>query len=493
MKINYRLILERVYMKDKGYKYYLNDPQKDYTPLEDSSKRNVSKCSLSALLVIVALVAAIAVIFTYTLTANAHRKLYVDQIKAQQALIEQLQENGGIEDGSDFSKLEVMAKLIDQFAYYADDVSEEELLDAVLKAYANAIGDQYAEYYTDEEYRAMTAENIGDHQGIGVSVIQTTLQVSGLEYQVFQIIAIYKNAPAESSGLAVGDFIYCIKDNGEYKTVEALGGYSKAISLIQGEKGTQAEFAVFRAEGDGYRSIEFSVTRDSFESLSVSYFLSEQDPTVGIVKISQFDLTTPKQFKDAVYALKKKNVTKFVFDVRNNPGGDLQSIKAVLSYFLQKGDLILSAIDKDGNIARSYFAEPMLHKGEYSSCNVLESEIGMFSNLQMTVICNGNTASAAEVFTATLRDYQLAEVVGETTFGKGIMQSFLPLSMLGDYTGYIKMTTYAYVTKCGETYHEIGIKPHVEVALSDEAKQYNLYVLPQDKDNQLIAAIQQFQ
>lgn len=493
MKINYRLILERVYMKDKGYKYYLNDPQKDYTPLEDSSKRNVSKCSIGALLVIVALVAAIAIIFTYTITVDAQRKLYIDQIKAQQALIEQLHENGGLADGSDFSKLEVMAKLIDQFAYYADDVSEEELLDAVLKAYANAIGDQYAEYYTDEEYRAMTAENIGDHQGIGVSVIQTTLQVSGLEYQVFQIIAIYKNAPAESSGLAVGDFIYCIKDNGEYKTVEALGGYSKAINLIQGEKGTQAEFAVFRAEDDGYRSIEFSVTRDSFESLSVSYFLSEQDPTVGIVKISQFDLTTPKQFKDAVYALKKKNVTKFVFDVRNNPGGDLQSIKAVLSYFLRKGDLILSAIDKHGAVARSYFAEPILHKGEYSSCNVLESEIGMFADLKMTVICNGNTASAAEVFTATLRDYELAEVVGETTFGKGIMQSFLPLSMLGDYTGYIKMTTYAYVTKCGETYHEIGIKPHTEVMLSDEAKQYNLYVLPQDKDNQLIAAIQQFQ
>jgi carboxyl-terminal processing protease len=97
------------------------------------------------------------------------------------------------------------------------------------------------------------------------------------------------------------------------------------------------------------------------------------------------------------------------------------------------------------------------------------------------------------VFTATLRDYGLATVVGETTFGKGIMQSFLPLSLLGDYSGYIKMTTYAYVTKSGETYHEIGIKPHTEVVLSDEAKQYHFYLLPQDKDNQLIAAIQQFQ
>ena len=119
----------------------------------------------------------------------------------------------------------------------------------------------------------------------------------------------------------------------------------------------------------------------------------------------------------------------------------------------------------------------------------------MFSDFDMVVLCNGNTASAAEVFTATLRDYGLATIVGEKTFGKGIMQSFLPMSMFGNYSGYVKMTTYAYVTKCGVTYHEIGIEPepHLNVPLSEEAKQYNFYVLPQSKDNQLQLAIAQFQ
>ena len=99
------------------------------------------------------------------------------------------------------------------------------------------------------------------------------------------------------------------------------------------------------------------------------------------------------------------------------------------------------------------------------------------------------------MFTATLRDYGLASIVGETTFGKGIMQSFFPMSMFGDYSGYVKMTTYAYVTKCGVTYHEIGIKPdpNLDVPLSEEAKQYNFYVLPQAKDNQLQVAIAHFQ
>ena len=117
----------------------------------------------------------------------------------------------------------------------------------------------------------------------------------------------------------------------------------------------------------------------------------------------------------------------------------------------------------------------------------------MFADLDMVVLCNGSTASAAEVFTATLRDYGLATIVGETTFGKGIMQSFLPMSYFGEYSGYVKLTTYAYVTKCGVTYHDVGIVPNVESILSEEAKEYNFYVLPQSKDNQLQAALAQFQ
>ena len=113
----------------------------------------------------------------------------------------------------------------------------------------------------------------------------------------------------------------------------------------------------------------------------------------------------------------------------------------------------------------------------------------MYAKLDMVVLCNENTASTAEVFTATLRDYGLAETVGVTTFGKGIMQSFIALSDYGNFTGYVKMTTYAYVTKCGVTYHDIGITPTETVELSEQAKEYHFYVLPQAVDNQLQAAI----
>ena len=475
-------------MHNNQYDYY---PHSQGNIAPKSTQQNPKKSySLGFLLSVVCIVAAISILLTYTLTSAANRSYYSAELESQQKVIDQLREVSE-SSGVAFDKLEMMASIFDRYSYYAGSVSEEELLTAVLKAYAEATGDLYAEYYTDEEYAALTTENQGDYVGIGVSVIQTRLTVSGTEYQVFQVIAIYEDAPAASSELQIGDFIYAIKDGEAYQTVNALG-YTKAISMIQGEKGTLAEFAAFRKDGEDYRTVEFGIVRDSFESRSVSHFLSNSDPSIGVVRISNFDLTTPVQLKQSVQALLASGVEHFVFDLRNNPGGDLQSIKAVLSYFLQEGDLILSAIDKNGTVARSYYAEVMNYAGDYASCNVAKKEIGMFADLDMVVLCNENTASAAEVFTATMRDYGLAKTVGKTTYGKGIMQSFLSLSMFGNYTGYVKMTTYAYVTKCGVTYHEIGIIPDVQVSLSEEALQYNFHVLPQEKDDQLLSAFALF-
>lgn len=445
---------------------------------------------------ITCLLIVIAVLLTYTLTSASDRDYYGKILAEQQAEIDRLEAMGGIGStltDSSFEQLDVLAQIFDYYSYYAGEKTEEEMMTAVLKAYAAATGDRYAEYYTEEEYKKLTAENAGDYEGIGVSVIQTTFVANGFEYQVFQVTAIYKNAPAQSSDLKIGDYIYCVKVDGTYQTIAALGGYTAAINHVRGEKGTYAEFAVLREVDGKVESIEISVMRDSFETVSVTSYLSEADPTVGIVHISNFDLTTPRQFKEAVLELKAQGVKHFVFDVRYNPGGDLQSIKAVLTYFLNPGDLILSSIDRDGNVVQSYVAEPITYFGEYASCNVTRDEIGMFADLDMVVICNGSTASAAEVFTATLRDYGLATIVGETTYGKGIMQSFLPMYYFGNYSGYVKLTTYAYVTRCGVTYHEIGIVPNVESVLSEEALEYNFYVLPQSKDNQLQVALAQFQ
>ncbi len=474
--------------------------QQDYIP-EDWGKAPKQQgkrksVSVGTLIAIVCVAVVFSILLTYTMTAAAKRSYYSEKLAAQQKVIEQLRQSGSISSDIDYEKLQILAGIFNAYAYYAGEKSEEELLTAVLKAYAEATGDPYAEYYTDEEFEALMSDNAGNQEGIGVNVIQTELTVAGYPYSVFQIIAVFENSPAEKVGVRVGDYLYCIKVDGVYQTVTELGGYTQAISRIRGEKGTQVEFAVFRPTAGGYESREFTAIRDAYESVSVTGFFSEQDPTVGIVRISSFDLTTPTQLKAAVNRLLAGGAQHFVFDVRNNPGGDLQSIKAVLTYFLHKGDIILSSIDRDGNKVQSYYAEAMKHSGEYAACNVSESEIGMYADLDMVVLCNENTASAAEVFTATMRDYGLAKIVGKTTFGKGIMQSYLPLSAFApNLTGYLKITTYAYVTKCDVTYHEIGISPTAgcEVALSEEALQYNFYVLPQSLDDQLRLAVAQFQ
>lgn len=481
----------------------------------ERSPRKPFRISVGVLISVVCIVTAISVLLTFLVTNNANRSFYSAILKSQAEELERLRpfadlvrpegdastgdgesgdntepSNGGIDATLDSLKL--LSMLVERYSYYAGDVSNEELLAAVMKAYVEATGDLYAAYYTEEEYAELSADREGESVGIGVSVTQTVTEVEGYQYAVMQVTAIYRDGPASGSELRLGDCIYAVKADGVYQSITEIG-YDKAISLIKGEAGTAVELAVFRAEGGTQTVKEISIVRDHFESESVSYTQAAQDPTVGIIQIHDFYLKTPQQLKAAVKDLQSKGVQHFVFDVRNNPGGDLQSIKATLTYFLQKGDLILSEIDRNGKVGRSYYAEKMAFSDEYASCSVAEEEIGMFADLDMVVICNGNTASAAEVFTATLRDYGLATVVGEQTFGKGIMQSFFPMALFGsNYSGYVKMTTYAYVTKCGVTYHDIGITPdHVE-PLSDEAKAYNFYLLPQEVDNQLQAAIAKF-
>ena len=187
-----------------------------------------------------------------------------------------------------------------------------------------------------------------------------------------------------------------------------------------------------------------------------------------------------------------------MFDVRGNPGGDLQSIKAILSYFLQAGDLVLEAKDRSGAVAERHLVEAVSHTGDYADCSVAASEIGMYADLEMVILCDENTASAAEVFVATLRDYKeirglrLQGIVGEQTLGKGIMQSTRRVEF-EDMVGYVKVTTHAYVTQCGVSYHGEGIAPTDRVLLSEEAKKYDLTLLPQEMDAQLRFAVAKLQ
>ncbi len=467
---------------------WMGSPQAPQKP-----KKPEWRCPVSLLLVLLSVAIVATMLFTFGLASKWVRQQDSAIIQEQQEAIDHLRD--ALENKDDFGKLKVLADLLEEYSYYANEFNTEQMLDEVMRAYTQATGDNYAAYYTEEEYAELSSDNAGSGVGIGVSVVQEPLTVSGQEYLIFNVITIFKNAPAANSSLLVGDRIYAIEIDGEYKTIAQLGGYTPALNAIRGEAGSTAKLLAFRADGNGgYATIEVAIVRNSYTKESVSYRVSETDTSVGIVHISEFDLLTPSQFKQAVKALQAQGVQRFIFDVRNNPGGDLQSIKAVLSYLLNNGDLILTAIDNKGNHVSPVYAGAAIYAGSYASCNVLPDEVGMFANLDIVVLCNGNTASAAEVFTASLRDHKNVPIIGETTFGKGIMQRYYSLALLtgGVYDGYVKMTTHAYVTECGITYHDIGIAPTegYEVALSDEAKGYHFYLLPENVDNQLQKAIE---
>lgn len=399
------------------------------------------------------------------------------------ALRDQFGSSLGSGSNAENTKLDTIINLFKTYSYY--DIDEEVLCEAMLSGMYSAIGDRYAEYYNAEEYAAMTAENQGENQGIGVTVIENT------EYRCIEIISVLPNSPALEAGVEPGDLIMYIGAGEDREYVPDMGYYA-AIAKLQGAKGTVCDFTV--ARGEGYaEQVDFSIMRDSFTSESVTYHACATDPKVGIVKLIQFDLTTPGQFCTAMDALIEAGAEYFIFDVRYNGGGDLASITAVLSYMLNEGDVLIKTRDRAQTevVTKIKVIDQYKESDPYSSCNVTKEEISKYRSRvygRSAVLVNGSTASAAELFTCALMDYGVSEIVGTTTYGKGSMQSIFSLAYYG-FDGGVKMTTKKYFPPISEGYDGIGIKPDLEVELDKALENKNIYKITDEEDNQLQAAI----
>lgn len=379
---------------------------------------------------------------------------------------------------TDFSELSLIDQLFRQLSLF--ELDDEAILNAILKGYVEGTGDKYAEYFTAEEYERFTSENQGETVGVGISVIQNT------ELSCIEVINVVPDSPALAAGVQPGDYIIYV-GIGENKQSVAEIGYTMALDMLVGEKGTSAEFVVLR---DG-EEIEFSIIREKVVAVSVTSHVCTIAgyEKVGIVKITEFNVTTPVQFEEAVDALLKQGCDKFVFDVRYNPGGDLNSIKAVLAYFLNEGDTVIRIADRNGNETVQKI-ETVKYAGDYSPCNIEKEDIGKYRNLNFAVLTNGSTASAAELFTSALMDYKLSVTVGTTTYGKGTMQTTYSLEQFG-YGGALKLTTRYYFPPLSDSYEGKGITPDVVVELDEALKNVNIYKITDEEDNQLRRAIEE--
>ncbi len=338
----------------------------------------------------------------------------------------------------------------------ADKLNNETLADYILKGYIAGTGDPYAEYFTADEFKSFMEELSGDSEGIGVNVVYDA------EKQMIEIISVVPDSPAEEAGVLEGDLVAYIGEGDDAQSVASLG-YTNAISKLRGKAGTEAVFTVLR--GDDLESVEFKVTRKSIESISVYSHVYALDSAVGIIKITGFDQKTPEQFKKAIDDLLGAGCDKFIMDVRYNPGGELNSVVSVLDYLLPEGPIV-RIFDKEDKEVESYSSD------------------GDYLDYPIAVITNSSTASAAELFTSALRDYDRCVVVGTTTYGKGCMQTTVSLP---DGSA-LKATYRMYKPPFSDGYHGVGIVPDETVELDDELLGKSIFKYTDEEDNQLRAA-----
>lgn len=466
----------------RGFELILPEGVNTYSYVGDKPKQ-IKMIPLSVALSIIAAVMAITMLFCYATFDLVDKS--GDSIIQQPSTEET--------DAPIPEYIEDLVKLDEIFkANSYDGIDEEAMGSAILKAYIEATGDVYAEYMTKDEYDDYTSDSRGDFVGVGVSIVNSTIEINGYNYKVLEIISVFENSPALESGVQVGDCIMYV-GGGEEKVLVDEIGHAEALDRMLGKAGTEAKFTVFRPDKTaetGYREMLFSIVRRKVTTESVKFKASETDARVGIVKISSFDMTTAPQLTNAIDTLREGGCEYFVFDLRNNPGGALASIEAVLSYFLDKGDLIVSTEYANGEKHENKVRVVNYGKN-YAGYNVTKNDIGKYKDLRgkCVVLTNGNTASAAELFTATFRDYEMAPIVGETTYGKGCMQNIINLKKY-DLEGALRVTTAMYFSASHRVYHNIGIVPDYEVKLSEEAMKYNFHLLPESLDDQLQKGIE---
>jgi carboxyl-terminal processing protease len=345
-------------------------------------------------------------------------------------------------------KVKKIEALIDH--YYFEEVDEEAFADGIYKGILQSLGDPYSTYYTKAEYKSLMESSSGIYCGIGATVTQDV--TTG----IISIVTPFVTGPAYEVGLLPGDIIYKV----EGKEVTGFD-LTEVVSRIKGEEGTKIEVTIIR-EGES-EPLDFSIPRRVVEVPTISYEML--DGKIGYITISEFDEVTAQQFRDAIAELDKQGQKGLIIDIRNNPSGLLNTVSDMLDRMLPKG-LIVYTKDKYGNREE----KKSDGKEEFSK--------------PLAVIINGRSASASEIFAGAIQDYGKGTIVGTTSFGKGIVQSIIPLQ---DGTA-IKVTVSKYFTPKGQDIHGIGIKPDVTVELKDELKKK--VVIKKEEDNQLQKAIE---
>lgn len=308
---------------------------------------------------------------------------------------------------------------------YISEINEQDLINGAIKGYVNAVGDDYTEYFTKDEMENFYSEIEGNYVGIGIYMFQNTTDNT--------IVVLYpiEGSPAQEAGIQTGDIIK--KVNGVEYTGE---DFTTIDTAIKGEEGTKVTIEIERAGN----ILTFEIERRSIDLYPMESELLSNN--IGYIKIQSFDSDCAKEFKTIYENLAKAGIKSLIIDLRNNGGGIVSEALEIANYALDKNQIMLITKDKNG-------------KEE-----IEKSSKAPIINVPIVILTNGNTASASEILAAALKENNKAIIVGEKTYGKGVIQELLTLS---DGSG-LKVTVEEYYTPNRNQINKIGITPDVEVA-----------------------------
>ncbi len=355
----------------------------------------------------------------------------------------------------DGMKLSILKDVYDKLVFNFVDpskIDKDKMTYGAVAGMVNALGDPYTVFYNPEEAKEFQQDISGTFEGIGAQL--------GMKNNQLKVIAPLKGTPAEKAGLLSGDAIIAV--DGE-STIELT--IDEVISKIKGEKGTKVTLTIIRTKnGQSPETKDIEIIRDVIKVPTIEWKTIEKDgKKIAHLTIYHFSETVFEDFKKAAYEILNANCDGIILDMRNNPGGLLDKTVSIAGWFLEKGQVVLTEQNKNLD-ENSYKAD-----GPES-----------FLNIPIVILVDKGTASASEILTGALRDNRGILVIGETSFGKGLVQRVVTL----DDGSSLKVTTAKWYTPNGTLIQDTGIKPDIEVELTEE--DYN-----NNRDPQLDRALEE--
>ena len=346
--------------------------------------------------------------------------------------------------------LSKIKKAIDKNFLWQDKINEEELKEGAIKGYVQGLEDKYTEYISKDDMKKFTEDINGSFVGIGIYMIADEESGKIIVYHPIP------DSPADKAGIKAGDVIASV--NGvEY----GYDDFNTIANYIKGEAGTKVKLVI---ERDGER-LDFEIARAKIEINPITSKMLEKN--IGYISLPSFDKDVSIKFKDKTDELITKGAKALVLDLRNNGGGMVDECIDIAELFLDKNKVIMTTKDKNGNVEKNVTKNKQTY------------------DIPLVILVNENTASASEILTGALKDYNRAKVIGTKTYGKGVIQSVFNLS---DGSG-LKITTAEYFTPNGIEINKKGITPDTEVKLPDTVK--NIYAVEEKEDTQLKKAIEE--